>query len=146
MTHAILLSIHPKWAQKIYSGEKTVEWRKTYPKIISEDTKVYLYETAPIKKVTGYIFLKFNSFESANYPFTRINFYDSDSKYLMIDNLERMGCVPIEHLKKYLNTSNGYGWRIAESKKFMEPKTLADFGLKRAPQSWQYVEVNNEKI
>jgi hypothetical protein len=35
MSKAILLSIHPKWAKKIYSGEKTVEalqhnaeWRK----------------------------------------------------------------------------------------------------------------------
>lgn len=28
----IILSIHPKWAEKIYTGEKTVEWRKTEPK------------------------------------------------------------------------------------------------------------------
>lgn len=141
MSKAILLSIHPKWAKLIYEGKKTIEWRKSFPKIISKDTKIYLYETAPIKMVTGYISLKFNRFESANYPFTRINFYDSDSKFLMIDNIERIGCVPIEYLKKYLNTSNGYGWRIAESKKFMEAKTISDFDLKRPPQSWQYVEV-----
>ena len=28
MSKAVLLSIHPKWAEKIYSGEKEVEWRK----------------------------------------------------------------------------------------------------------------------
>ena len=27
MSKAILLSIHPEWAEKIYSGEKTIEWR-----------------------------------------------------------------------------------------------------------------------
>lgn len=25
----IVMSIKPEWAKKIYSGEKTVEWRKT---------------------------------------------------------------------------------------------------------------------
>ena len=27
MSKAVLLSIHPKWAEKIYSGEKAVECR-----------------------------------------------------------------------------------------------------------------------
>ena len=31
MSKAVILSIHPKWAEKIYSGEKEVEWRKTFP-------------------------------------------------------------------------------------------------------------------
>ena len=40
---AILMSIQPKWCEKIFSGEKTVEVRKTAPK----DTpfKVYIYQT-----------------------------------------------------------------------------------------------------
>lgn len=31
MSKAVLLSIHHEWAEKIYSGEKEVEWRKTFP-------------------------------------------------------------------------------------------------------------------
>jgi len=31
MSKAVILSIHPKWAEKIYSGEKEVEWRKSFP-------------------------------------------------------------------------------------------------------------------
>lgn len=41
---AILMSIKPKWCEKIFSGEKTVEVRKTAPKLESP-FKVYVYRT-----------------------------------------------------------------------------------------------------
>lgn len=56
MSKAILLSIHPKWAAKIYADDKWIEWRKSIPKQVKEGTKVYLYETAPMCKITGYFF------------------------------------------------------------------------------------------
>lgn len=42
----ILISIHPQWCEKIFNGEKTIEVRKSRPKI---DTpfKVYIYCTKP---------------------------------------------------------------------------------------------------
>lgn len=43
---AVLISIRPKWCEKIISGEKTIEVRKTRPKM---DTpfKCYIYCTLP---------------------------------------------------------------------------------------------------
>lgn len=41
----IIMSIREKWAQKIYSGEKKIEWRKSWPnfqKVNYKDLKVYL--------------------------------------------------------------------------------------------------------
>ena len=134
MAKSIMLSIHPKWAEKIYSGEKTIEWRKTYPKKLwYGGQKVFIYETRPIGKITGYFVLK------------NIDYYDKngkDAKFLIKENVERMGCVSITELNKY--QGNGecvYAWEIVEAVKYENPQTLADFGLKRAPQSWQYVEV-----
>lgn len=43
---AVLISIQPKWCAKIASGEKTVEVRKTKPKIATP-FKVYIYCTLP---------------------------------------------------------------------------------------------------
>ena len=43
---AVLISIQPKWCVKIASGEKTVEVRKTKPKIATP-FKVYIYCTLP---------------------------------------------------------------------------------------------------
>ena len=46
---AILISIRPKWVEKIASGEKTIEVRKTRPKI-EMPFKCYIYCTKPSKK------------------------------------------------------------------------------------------------
>ena len=46
----VVMSIHPEWAAKIYSWEKKIEWRKTKPRHYDSKMKVYLYETAPVKK------------------------------------------------------------------------------------------------
>jgi predicted transcriptional regulator len=47
----IVLSLHPKFAQMIYQGTKTVELRKILP--TRRVTRVLIYETAPVSKVTG---------------------------------------------------------------------------------------------
>lgn len=127
MAKAILLSIHPKWAEKIYSGEKTIEWRKTLPK--SDESIVYIYETAPVKKITGY-FLFYGAFKT-DFKGREFDLYKWDE-----------GCVPLDDLKKYQGDSKSiYGWLVSAAVHFSKEKTLSDFGLKRAPQSWQYVEV-----
>lgn len=41
---SILISIKPKWCEKIASGEKTIEVRKTAPKV---PFKAYIYATRP---------------------------------------------------------------------------------------------------
>ena len=41
---AVLMSVHPKWCELIFSGEKTIEVRKTAPKL-ETPFKVYVYCT-----------------------------------------------------------------------------------------------------
>lgn len=45
MSKAVLISIRPKWVEKIASGEKTIEVRKTRPKL-ETPFKCYIYCTA----------------------------------------------------------------------------------------------------
>ena len=45
---SVLISIQPKWVEKIASGEKTIEVRKTRPKI-EIPFKCYIYATKPKK-------------------------------------------------------------------------------------------------
>ena len=42
MSKAVLISIRPKWCEKIASGEKTIEVRKTRPKL-QTPFKCYIY-------------------------------------------------------------------------------------------------------
>lgn len=51
---AVLLSIRPKWCELIASGKKTIEVRKTRPKI-ETPFKCYIYCTKP-KMITKYVF------------------------------------------------------------------------------------------
>jgi hypothetical protein len=50
MSKAVMLSVRPKWCEKIASGEKTIEVRKTRPKL-ETPFKVYIYCTA---EMVGY--------------------------------------------------------------------------------------------
>ena len=46
MSKAVMLSIRPKWCEKIASGKKTIEVRKTRPKL-ETPFKCYIYCTLP---------------------------------------------------------------------------------------------------
>ena len=46
MSKAVLISIQPKWCELIASGKKTVEVRKTKPKL-ETPFKCYIYATRP---------------------------------------------------------------------------------------------------
>lgn len=52
MRKAILLSIRPKFAEKIFSGEKTVELRRVYPSIERDDLAI-IYVSSPVKALYG---------------------------------------------------------------------------------------------
>ncbi|MBN2251872.1 MAG: ASCH domain-containing protein [Candidatus Altiarchaeota archaeon] len=52
----ILLSIKPKYSEKIFSGEKRYEFRKQTPKKKIE--KVYVYESNPIQHIVGWFTIK----------------------------------------------------------------------------------------
>lgn len=49
MEKAVMLSIRPKWVEKIANGEKTIEVRKTRPKL-ETPFKAYIYCTMPDAK------------------------------------------------------------------------------------------------
>ena len=59
----ILLSIKPKWARLIFQGKKTVELRKQWTKSDGIG-RIYLYASAPVKKIVGWMELKFAVCES----------------------------------------------------------------------------------
>ena len=50
-----LMSIRPKWAKELYSGKKTVEFRKNSPSVGSV---IFMYECAPVQRVTGAFFVE----------------------------------------------------------------------------------------
>lgn len=133
----IILSIHPKWAKLIYEGKKTIEWRKTIPHRMDSvklrdgnpDVKVYLYETAPLRLITGFFYWGGVTI--------------CDARGMKEDNPRLIaGQVGIEELQKYQGENcNICAWHIDKPVMIKGIYHIKDFGLKRPPQSWCYTEV-----
>ena len=51
--NAILMSIKPKYAKKIFDGTKTVELRRIQPKYLQTGDLVFVYVSSPIKSLVG---------------------------------------------------------------------------------------------
>lgn len=121
----IILSIHPKWAEKIYSGEKTVEVRKTRPRnwCSFPDRIIYFYETAPVKKITGFCFLKFASKKNKE----AVKNLDSETF--------NKTCLTEKELIEYSNGKDLCFWNLKDPRKFDTPIDLKG----SVPQSWRYV-------
>lgn len=121
----IILSIHPKWAQKIYSGKKIFEVRKTAPGLFraNHDCIIYLYETSPIKKITGFVFL----------DWVRREIFLG--KGLISPRLINGSCLSEEELIKYSSGKDLYFWDLKDPFKFDTPQDIKG----SVPQSWRYL-------
>lgn len=71
--------------------------------------------------------------------------FERDDDYidtmLKNDDFSKMRLIP-QQLYEYIGLGHkGYAIHISKLEIFDKPKKLSEFGIKRAPQSWQYVEV-----
>lgn len=170
MSKAVMLSIRPKWVEKIANGEKTIEVRKTKPKL---DTpfKCYIYCTQ-----NGVALGAWGKHGKVIGEFTcdrifPINVFDNGGiQNWFFEHMER-SCLTYEELADYIgNGRTGYGWHISDLRIYDTPKELSEFKtlcrvdadccacpyynytkmdcdgrvIGRPPQSWCYVEAMND--
>ena len=177
MSKAVMLSIRPKWVEKIANGEKTIEVRKTKPKL---DTpfKCYIYCTLQgcnefFRVDLGRDVAKWNRGKWADRKGNVIGEFICDRIYELAplnhapDDVEKQACLTREEIVNYLK-GTGYGWHIVDLRIYDQPRELTEFRrawpnswycescvmhwehhgpcgnerlqIKRAPQSWCYVE------
>lgn len=137
MSKAVLISIRPKWCQKIVSGEKTIEVRKTKPKL-ETPFKCYIYCTLPKYPHEDFI--------ATNYPmpqfygggkiigdftcdriFPIIVFDNGSIRNWLFEHMER-SCLAYEELADYIgNGKTGYGWHISDLLIYDHPRELSEF-------------------
>lgn len=137
MSKAVMLSIRPKWCEKIAIGEKTIEVRKTRPKM-NTPFKCYIYCTLPKYPHEDFI--------ETDYPrpqfygggkvigeFTcdrifPINVFDNGGiQNWFFEHMER-SCLTYGELADYIgNGRTGYGWHISDLKIYDTPKKLSEF-------------------
>lgn len=121
----VLLSIKPKYSEKIFSGEKKYEFRKQKPKRVID--RVFMYECHPSKNIVGWFRIK------------RIHSGRPEEIWTKCKTLSGLD------EENYLNYCNGskviYAFEINETFQFDEPidpfKIVSDF---KPPQSFAYLD------
>lgn len=148
---AVLISIRPKWCEKIINGQKTIEVRKTRPKM---DTpfKCYIYCTKPEEKL-----LTIMKDGDENYGET----YHGKPVFIKTEKAPTTGLwdkrqkVIGEFLCDEISNIT-FGWHISNLRIYDTPRELREFyavpnevevalkakprPITRPPQSWRYVE------
>ena len=156
---SVLISIHPKWCEKIASGEKTVEIRKTKPKL-DVPFKVYIYETQGYSAVPqvyedGTMIFKGRGVIIGEFVCDWIRWEPEVADGFVDVCLSQTSCVEAGDIKRYANGKMIYSWHISDLVIYNTPKELSGFvGLRKTkfgyepvgvkpPQSWCYTEGYN---
>lgn len=145
---SVLISIQPKWCEKIAKGEKTIEVRKTAPKC-EVPFKAYIYCTKEKKqddiiwagifgergKWNGRVIGEFICDKVDEYNFhnglTEFNSMGLPSRiygsYLIFADDYKSMCLSYDEVKNYGKGKTLYGWHISDLKIYDKPKELSEF-------------------
>lgn len=135
MAKAVLISIRPEWVEKILAGEKTLEVRKTRPKL-KTPFKCHIYCTMD----HPYISISCGELDKLNYrtntvgrcngkvigEFTCDRIYELAPLNYAPDDVEKQACLTREEIVNYLK-GTGYGWHISKLQIYDTPKPLSAF-------------------
>ena len=140
MSKAVLISIRPEWCEKIASGQKTIEVRKTRPKI-ETPFKCYIYESHGDKeyyktfheKTIGKVIGEFVCDRIYRYSaeFARGKAHE-EGMTITDDDMVKQSCLTPDELFRYENSGNNHrwgllGWHISDLKIYDKPKELCQF-------------------
>ena len=155
MKRAVLVSIQPCWCELIVNGEKTIEVRKTRPKL-KTPFKCYIYCTMD----HPYISVSCGKLDKFNYRtntvgrcngkvigefvcdgivwLARVGFTrrGGEPEYRIANNgdwespigrLLEEACLTEEEIDAYLGGNPGFGWHISDLKIYSQPVDITNF-------------------
>ena len=153
--NSVLLSVRPQWCELIANGKKTIEVRKTRPKL-ETPFKCYIYCTAPKKfykisehmatsaeylhlcdgKVTmsdGFEFFGRADYKVLNrkvigeFVCDHITNLFTNSRFWLDEKAVEQACLTGEQIREYANGKDAYGWHISALQIYDKPKELSEF-------------------
>lgn len=134
---SVLISIRPKWCELIASGEKTIEVRKTRPKL-EPPFRCYIYCTlqgAPefFRETIGGDVAKWNRGKWAERKGNVIGEFTCDVIFSIfpirgdISEFAGPAYMTKREMYEYLNATSGYGWHVSDLKIYDKPKRVSEF-------------------
>ena len=160
MNKSVLLSVRPQYCELIANGKKTIEVRKTRPKL-EAPFKCYIYRcleksgdiyTTSGKVIGEFVCDKMYGIYYSICPHDPPVFEEIGT--LNRPNVMGETCLSAIEINDYLDGETGYGWHISDLQIYDKPRELSEFhkptmpiglryeddAIKRPPESWCYVE------
>lgn len=140
---SVLISIRPQWVEKITSGEKTIEVRKTAPKEVP--FKCYIYETqgrteTPWIDEDGHFIYKGRGQVIGEFICDKITDIsvvvkncNEDYNHVYHNDECKGSCLTWKELQEYSKDKPLYAWHINELKIYDKPRELSEFRTPKNP-------------
>ena len=123
MKRKILISINPEHVQNIIAGIKKYEYRKIAAK--QDVSSIIIYETTPIKRIVAEAEI--------------VDVLEMPPEELWEQTKNESGISKAFFDRYFDNRTIAFAYKLGEIKVYDKPKTLMDYGIKAAPQSFVYV-------
>ena len=125
---SVLISINPRWCELIASGSKTVEVRKTKPKL-ETPFKVYIYETqgrmeTPFIDEEGHHIFKGRGQVIGEFVCNKITTAECGNYCILTRSETQLGGLD---LLNYADEKTVYGWHISDLVIYDKPRELSEF-------------------
>lgn len=132
---SVLISIKPKWVEKIVSGEKPIEVRKTAPKEVP--FKCFIYMTQGTYKDLGLYrecIYQNRMKVIGEFICDEVEIFSVGS--LRSDDIEKLACLSYNEMINYFykpeeldgkTAKQGFAWHISDLKIYDKPKELSEF-------------------
>lgn len=122
----VLISIQHQYAAQIYDGTKRYLLKHNAPSFVSGKI-MWIYEPLPVARITGLV--EFRACIMA-------------APFLIWERFKYgLGVTQAEFFRYYVGRDTAYAWELGSKLKLDESITLADIGLTRPPQSYQYLNI-----
>lgn len=128
---SVLISIKPEWVEKITSGKKTIEVRKSAPKEVP--FKAYIYcsygdmKTNYYLKGRGKVIGEFICDKVYSIKNQGNSFVVANEEQGVTNEIARQSCLDYDDMVGYLGNKDGYGWHISDLKIYDKSKELSEF-------------------
>lgn len=124
MKKKIIISINPEHVENIIKGVKKYEYRTKAAK--QDISSIIIYETIPVKKIVAEAEI--------------IEVLELSPEDLWDETKDFSGITKDFYDEYFRGREVAYAYKLGKIKVYKEPKSLIDFGIKYAPQSFVYIE------
>jgi predicted transcriptional regulator len=120
----MLLSINPKHVNNIFNGTKQFEFRKVV--CTKNIDTIIFYATNPVQKIVGE---------------AKVADIFVDTPSVIWEKTNKFSGISKSFFDKYFeNRKIAVAFKVNNVKMYTAPKYLSDYGVKRAPQSFLYLD------